>query len=94
MAKLSNNEAIIFVQNNVEGDVIVCNHDWGKKFIIGNFNQKSFKDLWLDEKWMNARQKLFQGKRNFSPCNVCDVDGMRMGRGHAEAWREFTNKKN
>ncbi len=25
MAKLSNNEAIIFVQNNVEGDVIVCN---------------------------------------------------------------------
>jgi hypothetical protein len=25
MAKLSNNEAIIFVQNNVEGDVLVCN---------------------------------------------------------------------
>jgi len=32
MAKLSNNEAIIFVQNNVEGDVIVCNEGvsfWG-----------------------------------------------------------------
>jgi len=75
------------------GDVLICNHDWGKKLIIGNFNQKSFKDLWLDEKWMNARQKLFQGKRSFSPCNVCDVDGMRMGGEHAEAWRKFTNKK-
>ncbi len=32
MAKLSNNEAIIFVQNNVEGDVVVCNEGvsfWG-----------------------------------------------------------------
>jgi hypothetical protein len=24
MGKLSNNEAIIFVQNNVEGDIVVC----------------------------------------------------------------------
>ena len=32
MEKLSNNEAIIFVQNNVEGDVVVCNEGvsfWG-----------------------------------------------------------------
>ena len=32
MEKLSNNDAIIFVQNNVEGDVVVCNEGlsfWG-----------------------------------------------------------------
>jgi len=32
MGELSNNEAIIFVQNNVEGDVVVCNEGvsfWG-----------------------------------------------------------------
>ena len=74
------------------GDVLVCTHDWGKKFVIGNCNQKSFKDLWLDEKWMKAREKLTQGKRDFSPCNICDVDGMRMGGKHAEAWEKFTNK--
>ena len=74
------------------GDVLVCTHDWGKKFVIGNCNQKSFKDLWLDEKWMKAREKLTQGKRDFSPCNICDVDGMRMGGKHAEAWKKFTNK--
>jgi hypothetical protein len=55
-------------------------------------NQKSFKDLWLDEKWMKARGKLTQGKRDLSPCNICDVDGMRMGGKHAKAWEKFTNK--
>ena len=32
MGELSNNEAIIFVQNNVEGDIVVCNEGvsfWG-----------------------------------------------------------------
>ena len=32
MGQLSNNEAIIFVQNNVEGDVVVCDEGlsfWG-----------------------------------------------------------------
>ena len=79
-----------FVDYN--GDVLVCTHDWGKKFVIGNCNQKSFKDLWLDEKWMKAREKLTQGKRDLSPCNICDVDGMRMGGKHAKAWEKFTNK--
>ena len=37
MAKLSNKEAIIFVQNNVEGDVLVCNEGlsfWGVLILI------------------------------------------------------------
>jgi hypothetical protein len=37
MAKLSNNEAIIFVQNNVVGDVVVCNEGvsfWGVLILI------------------------------------------------------------
>jgi radical SAM protein with 4Fe4S-binding SPASM domain len=75
------------------GDVLMCTHDWGKKFIIGNLNQESFKDLWLSQKWMEARHKLSLGKRDFSPCNVCDVDGMKMGGRHVEAWNDFTNKK-
>jgi hypothetical protein len=29
-----------------------------------------------------------KGNRNFSPCDVCDVDGMRIGKTHAEAWKK------
>ena len=78
---------------NYTGEVLVCNHDWGKKFVVGNFKERSFKDLWLDKKWIEARQKLYEGKRNFSPCNVCDVDGLRMGSNHAIAWKKYLNKK-
>ena len=71
------------------GDVIICNHDWGKKYIIGNMYKSSFKELWLSKKWQEARQKLYDGKRNFSPCNVCLVDGLRMGSIHARAWKDY-----
>lgn len=71
------------------GDVIICNHDWGKKLKIGNMLERSFKDIWLDEKWMKARNKLYNGQRNFLPCKVCTVDGLRMGSLHANAWQNF-----
>ena len=25
-----------------QGDVLMCPHDWGKKLILGNLNEKSF----------------------------------------------------
>ena len=76
------------------GEVLTCNHDWGKKLIIGNLKDKSFMDLWLDEEWMIAREKLYKGDRDFAPCNKCDVDGTMMGKPHAEAWKDFKSKKN
>ena len=27
---------------NYTGEVLTCNHDWGKKLLIGNLNNKSF----------------------------------------------------
>ncbi len=82
---------IFFMDYN--GDVIICNHDWGKKFIIGNMYKNSFKELWVSKKWQEARQKLYNGKRNFSPCNVCLVDGLRMGSVHARAWKDYYENK-
>ena len=81
---------IFFMDYN--GDVIICNHDWGKKMIIGNMLEKSFKEIWLDEKWIKARKDLYDGNRDFLPCKNCLVDGLRMGSLHARAWKDYNDK--
>lgn len=71
------------------GDVLMCSHDWGKKNILGNLNKQSFKDIWLSDKYMEARQKLNNSDRSISPCNVCDVAGTLIGSKHSIAWQKY-----
>ncbi len=73
------------------GDVLLCPHDWGKKMIVGNLYKQDLMEIWLSKLLMVARHRLYQGDRNFKPCNVCDVDGSLMGKKHAEAWAELKN---
>ena len=63
-----------------QGDVLMCPHDWGKKLILGNLNKEKLTDIWFSKKSMRIRKMLNQSNRNFSPCNVCDVDGTMMGK--------------
>ena len=63
-----------------QGDVLMCPHDWGKKLILGNLNKERLIDIWFSKKSMKIRKMLNQSNRNFSPCNVCDVDGTMMGK--------------
>ena len=62
-----------------QGDVLICPHDWGKKIILGNLNKENFLDIWFNKKALYLRQKLNNSNRNFSPCNVCDVEGTLIG---------------
>ena len=62
-----------------QGDVLMCPHDWGKKVILGNLNKENFLDIWFSKKSMAVRKSLNSSNRNFSPCNVCDVEGTFMG---------------
>ena len=73
------------------GDVLLCPHDWGKKMIVGNLYKQDLMEIWLSKLLMVARHRLYQGDRNFKPCNVCDVEGSLMGNKHAEAWAELRN---
>jgi len=73
------------------GDVLMCSHDWGKKNVLGNLNNQSFKDIWLSDKYMEARQKLNNSDRSISPCNVCDVAGTLIGSKHSKAWQKHKN---
>ena len=62
-----------------QGHVLMCPHDWKKKIILGDLNEESFKKIWFGKKAMLIRKRLNNNDRNFSPCNVCDVDGELMG---------------
>ena len=57
----------------------MCPHDWGKKIILGNLNKENLLDIWFSKKSMRIRKMLNNSNRNFSPCNVCDVEGTFMG---------------
>ena len=61
--------------------------------ITDNFNfdteKQNFIDIWTSEKSNKARKKLFNSKRDFSPCNVCDAKGDLIGNIHSEAWKEI-----
>jgi radical SAM protein with 4Fe4S-binding SPASM domain len=63
-----------------QGDVLMCPHDWGKKIILGNLNNERLIDIWFNKKSMKIRKMLNNSNRNFTPCNVCDVDGTFMGK--------------
>ncbi len=67
-----------------QGDVLMCPHDWGKKIILGNLNHENFLNIWFSKKFMKIRENLNNSKRNFKPCNVCDVEGTFMGKKNSE----------
>tara|TARA_B100000963_G_scaffold361096_1_gene394828 strand:- start:11348 stop:12220 length:873 start_codon:yes stop_codon:yes gene_type:complete len=68
------------------GDVQMCSHDWGKKYIIGNVKKEKIIDIWQNKKFQLARKNLLKSNRSFSPCNKCDVEGSLIGNNHANAW--------
>ena len=69
----------------------MCSHDWGKKYILGNVNKQRIIDIWLNQKFQFAR-KNFVSRRNFSPCNKCDVTVELLGSKHANEWKKFNEK--
>ena len=74
------------------GDVLMCSHDWGKKNILGNLNTSSFIEIWTSHLSEVSRKSLLKGNRNFSPCNVCDVQGNLIGKQHGTAWKKHYEK--
>jgi radical SAM protein with 4Fe4S-binding SPASM domain len=70
------------------GEVLICSHDWGKKYVVGNLKNEKFIDIWLNQKFKIARKRLENADRNFSPCDVCDVEGVLMGKNHLDAWKK------
>ena len=72
-----------------QGDVLMCPHDWGKKLILGNLNEKSFSEIWYSKKAVMIRKKLNSGNRKIKPGDVCDVKGTYIGKEYAESWEKI-----
>ena len=52
----------------------------GEKIILGNLKKEKLIDIWFSKKSVSIRKMLNNKNRNFTPCNVCDVDGTLMGK--------------
>ena len=72
-----------------DGSVLLCPHDWTKKIRVGDLSRESIVDVWTGEALSRIRSRLGKGDRNFSPCNVCDVDGTLQGSEHYLAWQSI-----
>ena len=70
------------------GDVLMCSHDWGKKNILGNLNNSTLFEIWTSKNANISRENLSNSQRNFSPCDVCDVNGSLIGYEHANAFKK------
>lgn len=62
------------------GNVLFCSNDWGREHIVGNLLHHKIRDVWLGEKMRGFRLSLGEGKRGFSPCQSCSVDGCLFGK--------------
>ena len=71
-----------------DGSVLLCTHDWGKKFIVGNLNHQTIHELWDNERIRKVRESLANADRSFAPCSGCDADGTLMGQEHFDQWME------
>jgi|TARA_Y100000294_G_scaffold147749_1_gene143813 8-amino-3,8-dideoxy-alpha-D-manno-octulosonate transaminase len=76
-----------------DGAVLLCNHDWHKKLILGNVKETSILDVWNSEKYKEVRGNLANANRNQSPCNRCDANGMMMGEEFVDKWKKYYERK-
>lgn len=78
------------------GDVRICCNDWFRKHLpLGNIHERSFDKIWMDNNFIKTRINLLKGNRkNYRPCDVCDVDGCKIGKSSADVWLSPTNCAN
>jgi len=78
---------------DLNGDLLLCPHDWGKRGVIGNLAKENLWELWKGEKLEAIRQRLMDKDRNFPPCVSCDVYGDVIGQESFDAWYAYHHKK-
>lgn len=62
-----------------DGNVLICNNDWGRQGIVGNVMEKHLLEIWNDDSLTNYRLQLMNKDRNMQPCTFCDIDGTIFG---------------
>tara|TARA_Y100001970_G_scaffold294053_1_gene446296 strand:+ start:1699 stop:2589 length:891 start_codon:yes stop_codon:yes gene_type:complete len=81
------------VMIDYDGAVLLCNHDWYKKLVLGNINEKSILEIWDNEIYKKTRHNLANALRIDSPCKECDANGTMMGKEYVKEWQNYYEEK-
>jgi len=76
------------------GDVLLCDQDWGRNGVIGNVHSTSIKHIWLSDEMEKYRKMLIDSDRSLSPCNKCDVDGKVYGKKQFNILKKYYESNN
>ena len=71
------------------GDVLLCDQDWGRNGMIGNIHETSIEEVWMSDEMKRYRQNLINSNRSLSPCSKCDVNGKVYGKESFERLRHY-----
>lgn len=74
------------IKVDLNGDMLLCSHDWQKRFVVGNILKESVWDLWKGKRLNSLKMSLSQADRSAVPCNTCDVKGDVIGKESFNAW--------
>lgn len=64
---------------NLDGNVLLCSHDWEKKQIFGNVLETSLQDIWVKSQELWKFRMILKDNRNCYPCNKCNIKGVLYG---------------
>ena len=62
-----------------DGNIAICCNDWVGEYKCGNIMKQPLDEIWQNEAFYSARQKLYYGMRDFGPCKGCDNTTLRNG---------------
>ena len=71
------------------GDILLCDQDWGRNGVIGNIHDSCIGDIWISDEMKRYRMNLIASDRSLSPCNKCDVNGKVYGEKQFEILKRY-----
>ena len=75
------------------GDIFLCPQDWQRRVTMGNMMQEHIFDIWTNKIMTKYRKNLINGKRDDSPCSMCNAEGTILGKNHANEWAKVYSDK-
>jgi len=62
-----------------DGNVAICCNDWRGVYKCGYAVDEGIEEIWNGPEFVAARKKLYNGQRDFGPCDGCDAASYRTG---------------
>lgn len=62
-----------------DGNVPLCCNSWDSPYNCGNVMDMSLAEIWQSDAMGAAREKLYRGQRDFTPCKGCNHRSYRVG---------------